>query len=92
MEEKLEQLRQEMINARLAYEDFQIQNSRELTEEEKLNEMEYPTFGEFVEQSPSRMFSVTVDNLNDFNELRKNMETTRVRYMEEYVKINQNNQ
>ncbi len=53
--EKLEQLKKEMLDAREAYETFKTKNSRELTEDEKRNKPQHPTFGMGVEQSEMRI-------------------------------------
>ena len=70
--EKLEQLKKEMLDAKEVYETFKTNNSRELTEEEKRNEPQHPTFIG-VEQSETRMFELTKDNVDEMRRLEQNM-------------------
>ncbi len=87
--EKLEQLKKEMLDAIEVYKTFKTNNSRELTEDEKRNEPQYPTFGMGVEQSETRMFELTKENVDEMKKLEQNMRDTHSAYVEEYMKSNQ---
>ena len=86
--EKLEQLKKEMLDAKEAYETFKTNNSRELTEEEKRNEPQYPTFIG-VEQSEIRMFELTKDIVDEMRRLEQNMRDTHSAYVKEYMNSKQ---
>jgi len=85
----LEQLKKEMLDAKEAYETFETNNSRELTEEEKRNEPQYPTFGMGVEQSETRMFELTKENVDEMRKLEQNMRDTHSTYVKEYMNSKQ---
>jgi hypothetical protein len=87
--EKLEQLKKEMLEAREAYETFKTNNSRELTEDEKRNEPQHTTFGMGVEQSETRMFELTKDNVDEMRKLEQNMRDTHSAYVKEYMNSKQ---
>jgi len=87
--EKLEQLKKEMLNAKEAYETFKTNNSRELTEDEKRNEPKHPTFGMGVEQSETRMFELTKENVDEMRRLEQNMRDTHSAYVKEYMNSKQ---
>lgn len=84
---KLEQLKKEMLDAREAYETFKINNSRELTECEKRNEPQHPTFIS-VEQSEIRMFELTKEIVEQMSKLEENMRDTHSAYVKEYMNSN----
>jgi hypothetical protein len=86
--EKLEQLKKEMLDAKEAYETFKTNNSRELTEEEKRNEPQHPTFIG-VEQSETRMFELTKENVEEMRKLQQNMRDTHSTYVMEYMNSKQ---
>lgn len=86
--EKLEQLKKEMLDAKEAYETFITNNSRELTEEEKRNEPQHPTFIG-VEQSETRMFELTKENVEEMRKLQQNMRDTHSTYVMEYMNSKQ---
>ena len=87
--EKLEQLKKEMLDAREAYETFKTNNSRELTEDEKRNEPQHTTFGNGVEQSETRMFELTKDNVDEMRIIEQNMQDTHSAYVMEYMNSKQ---
>lgn len=82
--EKLEQLKKEMLDAKEAYETFKTNNSRELTEGEKRNEPQRPTFIG-AEQSVIRMFELTKDNVDEMRKLEQNMKDTHSAYVKQYM-------
>lgn len=86
--EKLEQLKKEMLDAKEAYETFKTNNSRELTEEEKRNEPQHPTFIG-VEQSETRMLELTRENADEMMKLEQNMRDTHSAYIKEYMNSKQ---
>jgi len=86
--EKLEQLKKEMLDAKEAYETFKTNNSRELTDEEKRNEPQHPTFIG-VEQSEARVFELTKDNVDEMRKLEQNMRDTHSAYVKEYMNSKQ---
>ena len=86
--EKLEQLKKEMLDAKEAYETFKTNNSRKLTEDEKRNEPQHPTFIG-VEQTETRMFELTKDNVNEMRKLEQNMRDTHSAYVKEYINSKQ---
>ena len=86
--EKLEQFKKEMLDAKEAYETFKTNNSRELTEDEKRNEPQHPTFIG-VEQSETRMFELTKDNVDEMRKLEQNMRDTHSAYVKEYMNSKQ---
>jgi hypothetical protein len=83
--EKLEQLKKEMLDARESYETFKTNNSRELTEDEKRNEPQHPTFGMGVEQSEMRIFELTKEHIDEMRKLEQNMRDTHSAYVKEYM-------
>jgi hypothetical protein len=83
---KIAQLKKEMLDAKKAYDIFKTNNSKELTEEEKRNESQYPTFIG-VEQSETRMFKLTKENIEKMRELEQNMQNTYFDYFEEYINL-----
>lgn len=85
---KLEQLKKEMLNAKEAYETFKINNSRELTKDEKSNEPQQPTFIG-VEQSEMRMFELTKENIDEMRKLEQDMKNTYYIYVKEYMNSKQ---
>jgi hypothetical protein len=81
--EKLEQLKKEMLDARQSYESFKQENSRELTEEEKSNESQTPSFGfDIIENSETRVFELTKDKLDEMKQLELIMKETHKNYVE----------
>lgn len=86
--EKLEQLKKEMLDAKEAYETFKTNNSIELTEDEKRNEPQHPTFIG-VEQSEIRMFELTKENVEEMRKLEQNMRDTDSAYVKEYMNSKQ---
>jgi hypothetical protein len=74
----LEELRKEMIDVKRVYDKFISDNSRELTDEEKINDPDYPIFGD--DESEPRMFELTNDKLIEFNNLYKKMESARKKF------------
>lgn len=85
--EKLEQLKLEMIQAREAYEKFQENNSRELTQEEKENQKDCPQFIGMVSttNSETRMFELTEDNYEEYRQVYEKMNETRNDFLREYT-------
>jgi hypothetical protein len=86
--EKLEQLKKEMLDAKEAYETFKTNNSRELTEDEKHNELQHPTLIG-VEQSETLMFELTKDNIDEMRKLEQNMRGMHSAYVKEYMNSKQ---
>ena len=86
--EKIEQLKKEMLDTKETYETFKTNNSRELTEDEKVNEPQQPTFIG-VEQSETRMFELTKDNVDEMRKLEQNMRDTHSVYVKEYMNSKQ---
>jgi len=81
--EKLEQLKKEMLDDRQSYETFKQQNSRELTDEERSNEPQTPSFGFGVlENSETRVFELTKDMLDEMKQLELRMKETHKNYVE----------
>lgn len=78
---KLEQLKKEMVNARKAYEDFKINFSRELTEEESKDTDIF-----IGVKSTTRMFELKEKDFNEMKRLEKNMNNTYKSFIEEYRK------
>jgi len=77
-----------MLDAKEAYETFKTNNSRELTDEEKRNEPQHPTFIG-VEQSEARVFELTKDNVDEMRKLEQNMRDTHSAYVKEYMNSKQ---
>jgi hypothetical protein len=86
--EKLEQLKKEMLDAKEAYKTFKTNNSRELTEDEKHNELQHLTLIG-VEQSETLMFELTKDNIDEMRKLEQNMRDTHSAYVKEYMNSKQ---
>lgn len=81
--EKLEQLKKEMLDARQSYETFKQQNSRELTDKERSNEPQTPSFGfGILENSETRVFELTKDKLDEMKQLELRMKETHKNYVE----------
>ena len=81
--EILEQLKKEMLDAVKAYKTFVMNNSRELTEEEKNKQTRVPFIFGDVENSEERVFVLTIEILDDFRKLEKNMRDTQNAYAKE---------
>jgi len=77
-----------MLDAKEAYETFKTNNSRELTDEEKRNEPQHPTFIG-VEQSEARVFELTKDNVDEMRKLEQNMRDTHSAYVKVYMNSKQ---
>jgi hypothetical protein len=86
--DKLEKLKNEMLYAKEAYEAFKIKNSRELTPEEKENNSQNPQFG-VMQQSETRVFELTRDQLYEMRKLEKKMNDTHSEYYKELMKSKQ---
>jgi hypothetical protein len=86
--EMREQINKEMLDAKEAYETFKTNNSRELTEEEKRDEPQHPTFIG-VEQSETRMFELTKENVEEMRKLEQNIRDTHSAYVKEYMNSKQ---
>ena len=81
--EKLERLKKEMLDARQSYETFQQQNSRKLTDEERSNEPQTPSFSfGILENSETRVFELTKDKLDEMKQLELRMKETHKNYVE----------
>ncbi len=81
--EKLEQLKKEMLDARELYETFKTNNSRDLTEEEKTNQPQTPSFGfGTLENSETRVFELAKDKLDEMKQLELRMKETHKNYVE----------
>lgn len=83
---KLEQLKSDMLNAKEAYDVFKTNNSRELTDEEKIDQKKYPTFigvNEEPQEEP-RMMELTKDNLSEWRKLERQMIDAQKAYITEY--------
>ena len=83
-----EELKQDFFDASQAYQNFIKENSRELTDEEKLNDPDYPILSE-IETKPY-MFELTVDKLDEFNTLHKILEAARKKFSIEIKKKKEN--
>ena len=82
--ETLEQLKKEMLDAREEYKTFMQNNSRELTGDEKRNEPQHPTFiGN--EQSETRMFELTKENIDQMRILEQNMRDTHSKFLQAWI-------
>lgn len=88
--EKLEQLKKEMLDARELYETFKTNNSRDLTEVEKTNQPQTPSFGfGTIENSETRVFELTKDKLDEMKQLELRMKETHKNYVE-YLMMSKN--
>jgi len=59
-----------------------------LTEDEN-NESQHPTFGMGVDQSETRIFELTKDNVDEMRKLEQNMRDTHSAYVKEYMNSKQ---
>lgn len=75
-----------MNDAKTAYENFKIEHSRELTDEEKLEDSRQ--FQPFVGITPSitRIFELTEENVDEMKRLEKNVHDTYKAFVNEYMK------
>lgn len=86
---KIEQLKTDMLNAKKTYDAFKTNNSRELTDEEKIDQKKYPTFigvNEEPQEEP-RMMELTKANLSEWRKLERQMIDTQKAYITEYQKL-----
>ena len=84
-----EDLKNDMIDAGQAYQKFIKENSRKLTNEEKINNPDYPTLIRF--ETEPHIFELTVDKLDEFNAIHKVMETARKKFGVEFRKKHKKN-
>ena len=81
---RLEELKKEMVDALEAYELFKLNNSRELTEDEKENEPQYSTFsGDYVD---TQIMELTRDKTIELVRLEQNVRNTQSAYIKELKK------
>lgn len=91
----IEQLRKDMMNARKEYQNFMDSNSRNLTEEEKMNEKKSGFFvgcDNFQENEHEKLFTLTTGNFNQYREVVNKMRETEKLYIEEAQRLINNNE
>lgn len=87
MEKRLDILRKEMLDDEHAYETFKQTCSRELTPEERQDNMKHPTFDSMhVIKSEPRMFELTKENSDEMKNLERNKSYTHKLFVDEYMK------
>jgi hypothetical protein len=78
---RLEELKKEMVDALEAYELFKLNNSRELTEDEKENEPQYSTFsGDYAD---TQIMELTRDKTIELVRLEQNVRNACNAYVKE---------
>jgi chromatin segregation and condensation protein Rec8/ScpA/Scc1 (kleisin family) len=89
--EKLDELKKAMMDAVEEYKAFMINNSRELKEEEKAKQTSVPYIVGDIENSEERVFVLTIEILDEFRRLEKNMRDTQSAYAKEYIEHHEDN-
>lgn len=79
---KLEKLKQEMLDARKIYDDFIINNSIELND----IELKKNKYDQYEVNMPTKKFELTDNNILEFNRLHEQMNTTYRAFISEYMK------